>query len=221
MSRGGKRSALQRLGDRSRRRRDTRCSPTSDSSGCSFVPRNEVRIVEARLEIDEPGEMREPVPRPRLPRRMSGLPASSSGFGLPMSGGNVLFAMPPRSNAREVFAGLEDLPARQRNELRQRAARDLLRGRRLRGQKDLRVAVAVVAFAEKCALLADQSIRVADRGPEDRARGHRAARDGGDLRRMTAAAGLRATRRSPGFMKRMNSGDSSRNPYVRGDSRWF
>src|SRR3954447_2699011 len=91
----------------------------------------------------------------------------------------------------EVLGGLKDLPSRQRNENRQRAFRDLFGSRRRGGLDRGGVACAVVTLAEQSLLAAQQSVRVADGGPEDGGRGHRAARNGIDLALMTTAARFR------------------------------
>src|SRR3954447_5640848 len=91
----------------------------------------------------------------------------------------------------EVLGGLKNLPARQRNENRQRAFRELFGSRRRGGLDRGGVAGAVVTLAEQSLLAAQQSVRVADGGPEDGGRGHRAARNHVDLALMTAAARFR------------------------------
>src|SRR5205823_228676 len=103
------------------------------------------------------GEMRRPVPRPRLPRRMSGRPASPSGLGLPISGKELLPEMPPRSKARKYSAGWKISGIDELHELRrllqQRGVATLRIGRglpdfgmqRLDVRRFLRSSVAVAA----------------------------------------------------------------------------
>src|SRR5258708_40035768 len=58
----------------------------------------------------------------------------------------------------EILAGLHDLPARKRHELRQRAFRDLLGRRRRDRLQALRFPVAAVALAKDGSLAADDSV---------------------------------------------------------------
>ena len=69
-------------------------------------------------------------------------------------------------------------------------------------------AVRAVGLAEAIILEVERAVVVESRAPEHRAMIHHAVVDIAHDFAVAKAAGLSATRRSPGFMKRMNSGDS-------------
>src|SRR3954453_24015003 len=152
----------------------------------------EMRIVEPRLvQIDERGRDAQAGAAVAIAESDVGLSCLPFWRRIPNIGERARAGDPAAFEGAEVLGGLKDLPARQRNENRQRALRDLFGSRRRRGLDRGGVAGAVVTLAEQSLLASQQSVRVADGGPEDGGRGHRAARNGIDLALMTAAARFR------------------------------
>src|SRR3954452_15767279 len=151
-----------------------------------------MRIVEPRLvEIDERGRDAQAGAAAAITETDVGLSCFPFRRRIADVGEGTRAADAAAFEGAEVLGGLKDLPARQRNENPQRAFRDLFGSRRRRGFDRGGVAGAVVTLAEQSLLAAQQSVRVADGGPEDGGRGHRAARNHVDLALMTAAARFR------------------------------
>ena len=126
---------------------------------------------------------------------------------MPVSGRKFAAAL---ENAENV-AGLRNLETRQRIEEGHNALMVvlLLRGRRHRHEA-LRHAICAVAFAVHAALVGESAVVVQSRSPQHTAVRHHALTDLADL--LAVAADGSATdmgdARSPGLMKRTNSGDS-------------
>ena len=105
-----------------------------------------------------------------------------------MSGTELVPEMPPRSKARKYSAGWK-ISQRGSGTRIGSAPFAICSGvGGVAGLIDRGVAGAVVAFAEQSLLAADRAVGVADGGPEDGGRRHRAARHGVDLALMAAAA---------------------------------
>ena len=116
-----------------------------------------MRIVEPRLvEIDERGRDAQAGAAAAIAEADVGLAGFPFGRRIADVGERARAGDAAALEGAEVLGGLEDLPARQRDEDRQRAFRDLL-GRRRRGGLDrCGVAGAVVALAEESLLAAEQ-----------------------------------------------------------------
>src|SRR4051794_10191356 len=142
----------------------------------------EMRIVEPRfVEIDEGGGDAQAGAAAAIAEADVRLPGFTLGRRIADVGERAAAGDAAAFESAEVLGRLEDLPARQRDENRQRAFGDLL-GSRWRGRLDGGgVAGAVVALAEESLLAADQTVGVADGRPEDGGSRHRAAWDGVDL----------------------------------------
>ena len=109
-------------------------------------------------------------------------------LGLPMSGGDVPFAMPPRSKARKYSPGWKISQRGSGRSMRQRAVRDLLGGGRLRGLQRSAACRRGCSSRRGRRASGRRCRSRSRRRPRRRRRGHRAARHGRRPRLRVAAA---------------------------------